>query len=157
MKAAVLASLWPGALLLVPSGAHLLEMPHKLAMDREAYYTAQQLYLGWALFGIPIVVKIVMDAGLALLLWRTRRFATASALLSALLIAAGLAVFFVIVQPANLAMSNWSVQPPAWQALRTSWEYGHLAIALLTIGAFASISCGAIEAPSTPAAHDLRN
>ncbi|WP_281407610.1 MULTISPECIES: hypothetical protein [unclassified Mesorhizobium] len=43
MRAMVLISLWVGAILLIPSGAHLLEMPHKLAMDRAAYFGAQQM------------------------------------------------------------------------------------------------------------------
>jgi hypothetical protein len=30
--------MWLGAVLLIPSGAHLLEMPHKLMMDHAAYF-----------------------------------------------------------------------------------------------------------------------
>ena len=73
MRALVLISLWLGALLLIPSGAHVLEMPHKLAMDRAAYFSAQQMYLGWALFGVPIVLKIILDAALAFVWRRTSR------------------------------------------------------------------------------------
>jgi hypothetical protein len=40
------------ALALVPSGAHLAAMPTKMAMAQAAYFAAQQVYAGWALFGI---------------------------------------------------------------------------------------------------------
>jgi hypothetical protein len=135
-----LLSVWLGAILLVPSGAHLLEMPHKLVMDRADYFSAQQMYLGWALFGVPIAAKIILDVALAIALWRTRRTAACGALISAGLIAGGLAVFFVWVQPANVATSNWSTQPANWEMLRQTWEYGHAAIAVLTLLAFIAIS-----------------
>ena len=93
MRALVLISLWLGALLLIPSGAHVLEMPHKLAMDRAAYFSAQQMYLGWALFGVPIVLKIILDAALAFVWRRTSRLAACGALISAALIGCGLVVF----------------------------------------------------------------
>jgi hypothetical protein len=138
-----LLSVWLGAILLIPSGAHLLEMPHKLVMDRTAYFSTQQIYLGWALFSFPIAVKIVFDGALAFLLRRTQRQAAYSALISAALIAGGLIVFFIWVQPANVATSNWATQPSNWQELRQTWEYGHVAIAVLTLLAFGSISYGA--------------
>ena len=40
------------ALALVPSGAHLAALPNKMAMAQAAYFVAQQIYAGWALFGI---------------------------------------------------------------------------------------------------------
>ncbi len=65
-------------------------MPHKLAMDRAAYFSAQQMYLGWALFGLPIVLKIILDAALAFVWRRTSRLAACGALISAALIGCGL-------------------------------------------------------------------
>ena len=158
MRALVLISLWLGALLLIPSGAHVLEMPHKLAMDRAAYFSAQQMYLGWALFGLLIVLKIILDAVLAFVWRRTSRLAACGALISAALIGCGLIVFFVWVQPANIATSNWATQPSDWVVLRQNWEYGHLAIAVLTALSFCGISysaitCGAFyKRPTSPPA-----
>ena len=43
------------ALILVPSAAHLFELPAKIGLGRDAYFGVQRLYDGWALFGIPIV------------------------------------------------------------------------------------------------------
>jgi hypothetical protein len=37
------------ALALVPGGAHLLELAHKITLDQAQYLTVQQLYRGWAL------------------------------------------------------------------------------------------------------------
>jgi hypothetical protein len=42
------------ALALVPSGAHLAALPNKMAMAQAAYFIAQQIYAGWALFGIVL-------------------------------------------------------------------------------------------------------
>lgn len=143
IRAAILVSVWLGAIVLVPSGAHLLEMSHKLLMDRASYFSAQQMYLGWALFALPIIAKVILDGALAFRLRNKHRAAAYGALLSAILIGAGLIVFFVWVQPANVATENWAAQPSNWQALRHSWEYGHLAIAILTLLAFGAVSYSA--------------
>src|SRR5690348_4638858 len=108
LRTTYLLSVWLGAIILVPSGAHVLEMAGKLAMSREAYFATQQIYLGWALFGVPIMLKVVLDAALALMLWRRDRVAAVAACVSAGLIAGGLVVFFGWVQPANLATANWA-------------------------------------------------
>lgn len=43
------------ALALVPSGAHVAALPNKMAMAQAAYFVAQQIYAGWALFGIVLL------------------------------------------------------------------------------------------------------
>jgi hypothetical protein len=143
MKMLYIASVLLGGILLVPSGAHVLEMSRKLVMDRDTYFATQQIYLGWALFGIPIVVKIALDTWLGIRSRQTYRAAGSAALVSAALIACGLVVFFVSVQPANVATSNWARQVANWEVLRRNWEYGHAAIALLTLLAFGVIGSGA--------------
>jgi hypothetical protein len=145
LRVVFLISVWLGAVVLVPSGAHLLEMSHKLLMDRTAYFSAQQLYLGWALFGVPIVLKVILDGVLAVRLRHSHRAAACGTLLSAALIAAGLVVFFVWVQPANVATQNWGAQPSNWESLRLRWEYGHMAIAILTLIAFGAVSYSATK------------
>ena len=42
------------ALALVPAGAHLAELPNKIGLDQEAYFIVQNIYAGWALFGIVL-------------------------------------------------------------------------------------------------------
>lgn len=145
LRVVFLISVWLGAIVLIPSGAHLLEMSHKLLMDRTAYFSAQQMYLGWALFGVLIIVKVILDGTLAFRLWNTYRAAAWGTLLSAASIAAGLVVFFVWVQPANVATQNWGAQPSNWEALRHHWEYGHMVIAALTLIAFGAVSYSATK------------
>src|SRR4051794_969843 len=81
------------ALALVPVGAHLLEMSHKLALDRDQYRLVQSIYGGWAWLGIVLVGALVANGVLAL---RTRRRALPSvcAAAAAALMAVTLAVFF---------------------------------------------------------------
>jgi hypothetical protein len=46
------------ALILVPVGAHLFELPNKIGLPREQYFTVRSIYRGWALFGIVIFAAI---------------------------------------------------------------------------------------------------
>lgn len=124
------------ALILVPSGAHLFELPGKIELDQDAYFTVQSIYAGWALFGLPIVAAILANAAL-FFAERRQRMATARwAGLSSVLIAISLVVFFVWVFPANQATMNWTQQPENWQSLRQQWEYGHAANAIIVFAAF---------------------
>jgi hypothetical protein len=50
-----------GAAILVPSDAHLLEIAHKISMDRENHFAVKRIYVGWALSCIVIVVAIIVD------------------------------------------------------------------------------------------------
>lgn len=139
-RLAVLAVLL-AALALVPAGAHLLALPNKLAMPREAYQAAQGAYAGWAMAGALPIGAIL--ACLALALRRRRRAAVSRpALAAAVLLAAGLGVFFAWTFPANRATANWTALPEEWQALRARWEWSHAANAVLTFAAF----CAALRA-----------
>lgn len=55
------------ALALVPSGAHLLALPNKIGLLRDAYYVAQGGYHGWALLGAVVIGALLADAALAVL------------------------------------------------------------------------------------------
>jgi hypothetical protein len=126
------------ALALVPAGAHLLALPNKLAMRRDAYLAAQGAYAGWALAGVFPVSAILACLALAL----RQQHPPASpwpALLAALLLAAGLGVFFAWTFPANLATANWTTLPEGWEALRAQWEWSHAANAVLTLAAFCAV------------------
>ncbi len=133
------------ALILIPSGAHLFELPAKIGLDREAYFIVQGIYAGWAAFFLPILGAIASN-GLLFAALRRHRPATARwALLSAGLIVASLAVFFAFVFPGNQATENWTSQPGNWEALRRSWEYGHAANAVLVFAAFIATSIASVE------------
>jgi hypothetical protein len=133
------------ALALVPAGAHLAALPNKLDLPREAYFVAQAIYRGWALFGVVLFAALGAHAAHAWLLRRRDRpFGLALAAL--VLMLAGLAIFFGWTHPANQATQNWTVAPPNWEALRTQWEYSHAAHALLTFGA---LCCAVLAALRT--------
>ena len=49
------------ALALVPSGAHLAALPNKIAMAQAAYFVAQQICAGCALFGIVLSGALIAN------------------------------------------------------------------------------------------------
>jgi hypothetical protein len=128
------------ALALVPGGAHLAELPNKIGLPRDAYFAAQGLYRGWALFGFVLFGALAANLGLAAALRRQPRRAPARlALAAGLLVALNLAVFFAWTYPANLATENWTRVPAEWEALRRQWEYTHAANAGILLLALCSV------------------
>jgi hypothetical protein len=130
------------ALALMPSGAHLAALPNKMAMAQAAYFIAQQIYAGWALFAI-----ILFGALAAIVLSRLGR-SSGYALASFLLIAANLAIFFVWTFPTNQATNNWTVVPNNWNKLWIQWEYSHAANAMVTFAALVCVVIAVLRQPS---------
>jgi len=60
------------ALALVPTGVHLFELPNKISLSEEQYFTVQGIYRGWALFGIALFGAAIADLALVVLLRRQR-------------------------------------------------------------------------------------
>jgi hypothetical protein len=119
------------ALALIPAGAHFFELPNKIGLPQDQYFIVQNIYRGWALFGL--VLFPALGAALALTIaLRHHRAAYWLALAGFLCIAATLVIFFTWTYPANVATSNWTVVPANWETLRTRWEYAHAANAVLT-------------------------
>lgn len=139
-----IAALTFTTLILIPSGAHLFELPAKIGLDRDAYFTVQGIYAGWAAFFLPIIGAIASNGLLFATLRRDKPAKARCALLSAGLIAASLAVFFAFVFPGNQATENWTIQPENWEALRRGWEYGHAANAVLVFAAFIATAIAAV-------------
>jgi hypothetical protein len=132
------------ALALVPAGAHLLALPNKLAMSREAYLAAQGAYAGWAMTGVLPISAILACLTLA---FRQRREALSPwpAVAAALLVTAGLGVFFAWTFPANQATANWTMLPEGWEALRAQWEWSHAANAVLILAALCAVLRAALR------------
>jgi hypothetical protein len=61
------------ALALVPGGAHLFELPNKIGLPREGYFTVQGIYRGWALFGFVLFGAVAANLALAVRVRRRRR------------------------------------------------------------------------------------
>ena len=133
------------ALALVPAGAHFFELPNKIGLDQQAYFTVQAIYRGWALFGFVLFAALLADLALTLLM-AIRRRPYVLPLLAFLLVAATLAIFFVWTYPANQATSNWTLPTPNWNTLRTQWEYAHAVNALLTFIALCLLTWSAVTA-----------
>ncbi len=131
------------ALALVPAGAHLFELPNKIGLDQNAYFTVQGVYRGWALFGIALIGALVANGVLALLL-ALRRHPYVLPLAAFLLMAATLAIFFTWTYPANQATSNWTLPAANWVELRSQWEYAHAVNAVLTFIALCCLTWWAV-------------
>ena len=138
------------ALALVPGGAHLLELAHKIALDRAQYLEVQQLYRGWALLGAVLIAAMLANLILAVRSRRQGRPVFLAAI-ATLLLVANLTVFFAWTFPVNQATSNWTVMPADWEALRKQWEYSHAANALLAFVALLATVTSSLtwQAPST--------
>ena len=131
------------ALALVPSGAHLFALLNKIELDRDPYFTVQQIYAGWSLFGIVIFGALIANLTLTILL-RGQRPAFHFALLGFLGIAATLVIFFAWTYPANLATANWTEARFGWDALRRQWEYSHAVNAVIAFVALCSVTLAAL-------------
>ena len=136
------------ALALVPAGAHLLELVHKITLDRAQYLTVQRLYRGWAFLGAVLIAALLANLALTI---RSRRQGRPMRLaaIATLLLAANLTIFFIWTFPANQATGNWTVMPADWEVLRNQWEYSHAVNALLT---FLALSATLASSLSWPAA-----
>jgi hypothetical protein len=137
------------ALALVPGGAHLFELPNKIDLPLEAYFTVQGIYRGWAKFGVVLIGAILANLCHAWLL-RRRPAACGLALAAGLLVLATLAIFFTWTYPANQATANWTTIPADWDRLRTQWEYSHAANAVLTFLALAAATLAAVAGAKPP-------
>jgi len=131
------------ALALVPGGAHLFELSNKIGLGEDAYFAVQQIYAGWALFGIVLFGALTVNLALAIVL-RGDRPAFHFATIGFLAVVANLAIFFTWTFPANQATANWTEVPPNWETLRTQWEYSHAVNALVTFVGFLSVTLAAL-------------
>jgi hypothetical protein len=143
------------ALSLVPAGAHLFALPNKIGLPQDAYFMAQGIYRGWALFGFVLIPALLADLVLAFVLRHSAR-ASALALMAAVLMGATLAIFFSWTYPANVATQNWTVVPPGWEALRRDWEYAHAVNAVLTFFALCLVVLSVLATPTAAPARSSR-
>lgn len=143
MKALQLTVIILIALSFVPSAAHLIELPNKITLGREAYFTVQQIYRGWALFGIPLFLALGTSLVLAVLS-RSEGLRFLFALASFILVLVSLVTFFTWIFPANQATENWTTVPENWEALRRQWEYTHAVNAVIMLAALVSAILSAV-------------
>lgn len=132
------------ALAIVPGGAHLAEMPNKMALGQDNYFVVQQIYDGWALFGIVLIGALVANFAHALMLGRSgQRYGFA--LMAAILGAVNLVIFFAWTFPVNQATHNWDAIPANWSSLRIQWEYSHALNAIVMFAAFVCVTLAVLR------------
>jgi hypothetical protein len=131
------------AICLAPAGAHLFEMSGKLDLPDETYMQVQTIYAGWAFFGIPVILSLLLLALHAWLLRHDRRAMWLSLLALALIVLTQV-IFWTYTQPMNALTGNWTIVPPDLAAARAQWEYSHAVNALLTFGAFLAAAAAVV-------------
>jgi len=117
-------------------------MPRKLAWGPELYRAVQHtLYLYFAIVGAPAELGAVLCLVVLCLLIRRRRRSFWLTLTATICVAAGLAVWFALVAPANHEMAQWSTLPlpETWLDTRRHWEFGHAVSALLDLIGFGAL------------------
>lgn len=132
------------ALALVPSGAHLLALPNKIALPQDTYYVVQNSYRGWALLGAVLIAALIANGVLAVLV-RNRPAPFWFAVLGSVAVGTTLAIFFVWIYPANQLTANWTTVPDSWESLRRQWEYGHAANAIVTFIGLCTVTCSVLS------------
>src|SRR5262245_44209107 len=137
------------ALLMGATFCHVLESPAKIRYPAELYLTLHRtLYVA---FGPPnvgafIEIGAIIAAVALAFLTRKRRPAFRLTLAGAALLVTGLVVYFVFVEPANVAMKAMSPNaPPAdWTQWRDQWEYGHIARFIFHLLGFSALALSII-------------
>ena len=135
---AFFVALMATALALGAALAHALELPNKISMSREAYFTVQQIYAGWNRLAFLLAIELTGMLALLVIYWREPAVMRPVAVALACLVAAQV-IFWVWTFPANVATENWTMQPENWEQLRAEWEYSHLAGAVFQTGAMAAL------------------
>ena len=120
---------------MLPGGAHLMALPAKIAMPQDPYFVVQQIYRGWALLGVVILIALLSTLVLAILERREDRGFGLSGGAFLCLVAAQI-VFWTYTYPVNVRTQNWTTLPDNWTSLRTHWEYSHATGAAFTLLAF---------------------
>ncbi len=138
------------AIILVPAGAHLFEYPAKMALAPSDYMVTQRIYAGWAWFGVPIYLSIVLLALHAAVV-RGHRPALLLSLVALGAIVLTQVIFWQYTFPMNRLTQNWTMAPPDIAAARWQWEASHAVNAVLTFLAFISaLLSGLLYRRSTP-------
>ncbi|HEX5500177.1 MAG TPA: hypothetical protein VFX03_13155 [Thermomicrobiales bacterium] len=132
------------AVALIPEGAHFFERFAKMNLAPDQYMTVQQIYQGWALFGVVLFGALAANLALAILS-RGQRGPLLLASAAFVLVAATLVIFFAWTFPANQATANWTVAPENLNPLRAQWEYSHAVNAVLTFIAFLCVTIASLS------------
>jgi len=148
--AAFFAALMSTAVALGASLAHLFELPNKIDLGRDAYFTVQGLYRGWNQLAYVLVIEFMSIIAI-IILSRDDRQVRLWATVALLSLVAAQAVFWTFTYPANVATNNWTAIPADWERLRRNWEYSHAAGAIFQLLAMTSLVIAALKRRSSAA------
>ena len=138
------------AVALGASLAHLFELPNKIDLGRDAYFTVQGLYRGWNQLAYVLVIEFMSIIAI-IILSRDDRQVRLWATVALLSLVAAQAVFWTFTYPANVATNNWTAIPADWERLRRNWEYSHAAGAIFQLLAMTSLVIAALKRRSSAA------
>jgi hypothetical protein len=132
------------ALSMALSFCHLMEMPVRLSWEPALWMQTTNfggLYYLFGRIGAVIDVSAILAAAALVFFTRRRRPSFQLTIAGALLMAAGLAVWFGFVAPMNAIMAGWTAGtvPPDFAAVRDQWEYSHATIAVIKIAGLAAL------------------
>ena len=148
--AAFFAALMSTAVALGASLAHLFELPNKIDLGRDAYFTVQGIYRGRNQLAYVLAIEFVSIIA-TIILSRDARQVRLWAAVALLSLVAAQAVFWTFTYPANVATNNWTAIPADWETLRRQSEYSHAAGAIFQLIAMTSLVIAALKRRS-PAA-----
>jgi hypothetical protein len=137
--------------------SHALELIPKMRYDASLYLTLQRTL--YPLFGAPMgaAIEVGAVAGSVILafLARRRRNAFALTMTAAICMLAAHAIWWLWVNPANVAMFGMTIRNPPqdWRTWRDQWEYAHLARFALEFISFTVLLLSVIR--ETPLRQDL--
>lgn len=150
------AALVLGALSLAPSYAHLLEAgPRLMVWSPVLWREVTVINLQYVLFewvGGPIDIAAICTTAYLTLAVRGATPTFRLSLAAAVLYAMALALWFVVVLPADVVLSAWQTGPvPSdFAAVRNRWEGGHMAIAVIKLLAFFSLASAIVKLRAAP-------
>jgi hypothetical protein len=149
MRSIYFLSLLFAALALIPSGAHVAELGNKMNLGATEYQIVQQIYRGWALFGIVVIGALASTVALTISLRRHRKAFT-PALIACFCIVGTQVIFWTFTFPANQMTDNWTALPADWAELRVRWEYSHAASAGFNFAAVVALIVSVLRYGSVP-------
>lgn len=121
---------------------HTLELPAKMQYDGALYVTLQNsLYLSFGTIGAVIEVGALLTAIVLSFLVRKHRSAFVSTMIGTICLAAALIIWFVLILPVNIEISQWTATsvPENWTRLRDQWEYAHATRFVIQLIGFSSL------------------
>jgi hypothetical protein len=123
--------------------AHALELPNKIGLPRDEYFTVQQIYAGWNRLALLLVIQFVSIVSIAVMS-RREPYVLWPVIFAILFLVAAQALFWAYTYPANVATGNWTSMPDNWRTLRRHWEYSHAAGAGFQVLAMCSLIIAAL-------------